>query len=125
MVIFLIFGMLFFTSCAVPEDKQIDNTKDQILLALKTCTGTCLTREEMAQLVYNYEKVQSKWSGMDLINGKKTPQLELVTPGEHEHNENTRYEITVLDQDEDGFYKGLKVSVMDDTSACKIEQTET
>lgn len=84
--------------------------------SVEACTGTCLTREEMAQLVYNYEKVQ--------INAKEEEvfDLQLQTPGEHKHDEKTRYSITTLETNEYGVYKGLKVSVMDDVSACKIEE---
>jgi hypothetical protein len=78
------------------------------------CTGTCLTREEMAQQVYNFEIVQRN-DVFDLL---------LDTPGEHEHDEKTRYKITTLGTNSDGVYLGIKVEVMDDTSACKIEEPE-
>jgi hypothetical protein len=81
---------------------------------IESCTGTCLTREEMAQHIYDFEKIQK---GNDL-------DLKLETPGEHEHDEKTRYQITTLGTNKDGVYQGIKVEVMDDTSACKIEETE-
>ena len=47
-------------------------------------SGTCLTMEEMLQLVFNYEKVQKKWSNkeLDLVSNTKVkvPELQLVPP---------------------------------------------
>jgi len=107
---------------------------------IQECTGTCLTREEMAEKVYQYESVQKKYSGEynDIvfpggINSQKEPyvdsssiytlELKLVTPEKHEHDEKTRYEIKTI-SGEHFLYEGLEVVVMEDTSACKIEEPE-
>ena len=86
--------------------------------SMEACTGTCLTREEMAQLVYNYEKVQIKAKEDNVFD------LKLETPGEHKHDEKTRYQITTLETNSDGVYNGLKVELIKDTSSCKIEEPE-
>ena len=129
-VVLLIIGLIIVTGCTAPTEGErrqatLEVNREKLHLALEACTGTCLTREELAQLVYNYEKVQEKWSGAGFSDYEfKIPELQLVTPGEHKHDENTRYEITILGKDENGFETGLKVSVMEDTSACKFEEPE-
>jgi len=120
LLILLIFSTLLLSACRddSQEEWYIDTTNEII----EACTGKCLTREEMAQLVYNYEKIQEKYSGDRIGDSDEyVPELKLVTPGEHEHNEKTRYEIKTLKIDKTGIYTGLEVRVMDDTSACKIE----
>lgn len=131
-VIMLILGMFFLSACYSdgdedPKERESSSLKyyaNSLRFELESCTGTCLTMEEMLQLVFNYEKVQKKWSNkeLDLVSNTKVkvPELQLVPPGKYERTENTRYEITLLDKDENGFNKGLQVSVMDDTSACKV-----
>ncbi|MBR0462212.1 MAG: hypothetical protein IJJ00_05840 [Erysipelotrichaceae bacterium] len=127
-VVLLIIGLIIVTGCTAPTEGErrqatLEVNREKLHLALEACTGTCLTREELAQLVYNYEKVQEKWSGAGFSDYEfKIPELQLVTPGEHKHDENTRYEITILGKDENGFETGLKVSVMEDTSACKMPE---
>ena len=130
-VIFLTILMLVLPACSNDfdeyerEDKErIESRKDSLHFALEACTGTCLKREEMAQLVHNFDKVQNDYGGARITNTVYFPELQLVTPGEHEHDENTRYEITLLKKNEEGFDTGLKVSVMSDTSGCKIEESE-
>ena len=124
-VIMLILRMLVLTACTeFTEGEKRASTlgkyRDRLRYALEIYTGTCITYEELAQLVYSYEKVQEKWSGEEIVDGVFVPELQLVPPGKYERTENTRYEITMLEKDENGFIKGLKVSVMDDTSACKV-----
>ena len=133
-IILIVFGMLFtLTGCDNSPEAQQKAFEDEmnekgkaLHLALMKCTGTCLKREEMAQLVYDYEKVQERYSGKtaDVYKHIMYPELQLITPGKHEHDENTRYEITLLDTDENGFCTGLEVKVMSDTSGCKIEEPE-
>lgn len=122
MVITLIIGTLLFTAC--DSDEHAGYVVDTINLEIEACTGTCLTREELAQLVYNYEKVQENHSGKEIEDGLHVPDLKLETPGKHEHDDKTRYQITTLEKDKSDIYTGIKVSVMDDTSACNIEEPE-
>ncbi|MBR0461813.1 MAG: hypothetical protein IJJ00_03750 [Erysipelotrichaceae bacterium] len=106
---------------------------------IESCTGTCLAREEMAEKVYQFESVQKKYSGEynDIvfpggIHSQEEPYVEsgsiynldlkLVTPGKHDHDENTRYEIKTI-SGEHFLYEGLEVVVMKDTSACNIPVT--
>ena len=124
-VIMLILRMLVLTACTeFTEGEKRASTlikyRDRLRYALEIYTGTCITYEELAQLVYSYEKVQEKWSGEEIVDGVFVPELQLVPPGKYESTEDTRYKITMLDKDENGFIKGLQVSVMDDTSACKV-----
>jgi hypothetical protein len=134
LLILAFFSMILFSACSKTSEQEKDfgydmNTVEgdrQILgFTLRSFVSKCLTREELAQLVYEYEKVQDKWSGREYRypSGKllKVPELQLITPGEHEHNENTRYAISLMEENEDYFIKGLEVSVMSDTSACKIQ----
>ena len=134
LLILAFFSMIMFSACSKTSEQEKDfgydmNTVEgdrQILgFTLRSFVSKCLTREELAQLVYEYEKVQDKWSGREYRypSGKllKVPELQLITPGEHEHNENTRYAISLMEENEDHFIKGLEVSIMSDTSACKIE----
>ena len=100
------------------KNEEFKEYCEYINSSVEACTGTCLTREEMAQLVYNFEKIQTN-QGEDRVF-----DLKLETPGEHQHDEKTRYSITTLETDELGVYRGLKVSVMSDTSDCKIEEPE-
>lgn len=133
-IVLIVFGIFFtLTGCDNSPEAQQKAFEDEmnekyktLYFALKACTGTCLKREEMAQLVYDYEKVQERYSGQTVDAHKHItyPELQLITPGKHEHDENTRYEITLLDTDENGFHKGLEVKVMSDTSGCKIEEPE-
>jgi hypothetical protein len=97
------------------------------------CTGSCLTREEMEQKISEYEKVQMEYSNKEIKSESDhiltVPELRLVMPDEHEYDENTRYRITALSEVDPhtnpaGFTEGLQVEVMDDTSACKIEEAE-
>ena len=113
-------------SCSHRDEKEKQDSFDLyryragVNAAIEGCLGTCLTREEMAQLVYNFEKIQSKWSNIPIGDtGDKVPDLKLDTPGEHYHDDNTRYEITSLPTDGNGICTGIKVSVMED-GACKI-----
>ena len=134
-VLLLILIVITITACSPTKGEKQSlhknyNEKEAaaLHLALESCTGTCLTREEMAQLVYNYEKVQSNWNGKQYDNPYDTSvevtiDLKLETPGEHEHDDNTRYEITILGKDKLGFEQGLKVSIMNNTSSCKMTET--
>lgn len=134
LVILFVFMMLIFVSCNDNEDDWKFDQKnaaleqaEQLHRDLLKCTGTNLTRDEMAQLVYDYEKVQKKWNGAKFFDpydekNNVVLDLQLVTPGKHEHDENTRYEITILEKDKLGFEKGLKVSVMNNSST---DETET
>lgn len=116
---------LFCSSCYGGDDAYNQEIiVDRFIDDIEVCTGTCLTREEMAQQVYNFESVQKK-SGYTIYGDITAPDLKLITPGEHEHNENTRYEIRTLPKNKDGIPTGIEVLVMSDTSACKIEQTES
>ena len=134
LLIMAFFSMIMFSACSKTSIQEKDfgydmNTVEgdrQILgFTMRSFVRKCLTREELAQLVYEYEKVQDKWSGREYRypSGKllKVPELQLITPGEHEHNENTRYAISLMEENEDHFIKGLEVSVMSNTSACKIQ----
>ena len=134
LVLLFVFTMLIFVSCSDDKEDLINGAKefnldqaDKLHRDLLRCTGTNLTRDEMAQLVYDYEKVQKKWNGEEFHDPNDTSiivvlDLQLVTPGKHEHDENTRYEITILEKDKLGFEKGLKVSVMNNSST---DETET
>ena len=124
MIITLLLGMFLITSCDSESTTPYERALYNMEAAIERCTGSCLTREEMAQLVYNFEKVQEEYSGKPVEDSNDTlPELRMVTPREHEHDEKTRYEIREL-LDNRTTVVGITVSVMDDTSACKIEQTE-
>ena len=90
---------------------------------IESCTGRCLAREGMAHLVYNFEKVQKRHNGEEMTDLKDGSRFVLVltleTPGEHEHDENTRYMIMTQEKDEHGFYKGIRVMVMPE-GMCEI-----
>ncbi len=94
-------------------------------------TGNCLTYEEMEQKLSEYEKVQMEYSNKQIESESQhiltVPSLQLILPGEHEHDENTRYKISALTNydphhNSDAFIEGLEVTVMDDTSGCEIEE---
>ena len=114
-------SMLLLGACDNDEGNHIDFIIETVNTRMEACTGTCLTREDMAQQVYNYEKVQEQYIGYEVSDKIVVPDLKLVTPGEHEHDENTRYEITLLDRYDNGLFKGVEVKVMKDTSACKLD----
>ena len=102
-VIMLILRMLVLTACTeFTEGEKRASTlikyRDRLRYALEIYTGTCITYEELAQLVYSYEKVQEKWSGEEIVDGVFVPELQLVPPGKYERTEDTRYKITMLDK---------------------------
>ena len=134
LVMLLVLVMLIFVSCSPSEGEQKSFHKqhnrkkaEELHNDLLTCTGTNLTRKDMTQLINDYKKIQKKWNGKDFTdtnddNIKIVLDLQLVKPEEHEYDENTRYEITILEKDKLGFEKGLKVSVIRDSST---DETET
>ena len=109
-------------------DEEYEQYCHRINVQIELCTGMCLTREEMAQKLYNFEKIQKKYNGEEMVDQKDGSSFVLVltykTPGEHEHDENTRYMISTLPEDEHGFYGGIEIRVMEGNSACKIEESE-
>ncbi len=121
----LVFEIVFFTACSCSslnndDYGQIEKQSDMFKIAMAEFIGSCLTAEETLQLLLDYESVQKYWSGKEVARGVYIPELKYVPPEKHERTEDTRYEIDLLEKDKHGFYTGIKVSVMDDTSACKI-----
>ncbi len=111
-VIIIILSSFILCSCDMDDDPEYVLIR-HVNYDLERCVGGCLTREEMAQLVYNFEKVKEKWEGKK--NGDYTvPELILETPGEHEHDDNTRYSVTLLDTNGQAMHKGIKVSVLEE-----------
>lgn len=110
------------------DDEGFGDTRDLINAEIWSLTGTCYTREEVAWIIYGFESIQMRWSDTKIeISGGGSimvPELELVTPGEHEYDDDTRYEIKSLDANEDGIAMGVEVRVMNNTSACGIEGAE-
>ena len=54
-VVVLIFVMLLFTACTDGDFGETERkARERLELSLSKCLGTCLTREEMAQLIYNF-----------------------------------------------------------------------
>ena len=121
----LVFEIVFFTACSCSslnndDYGQIEKQSDLFKIAMAEFIGSCLTAEETLQLLLDYESVQKYWSGKEVARGIYIPELKYVPPEKHERTEDTRYEMTLLEKDKHGFYTGIKVSVMDDTSACKV-----
>ena len=98
---------------------------DNVNYIISGVTGTCLTREELANRLQIYDRIVEKWSGFRVVEAgtrkrAEVPHLTLLTPGQHEHDENTRYEITMREKDSDGFCTGIKVNIMPE-GACKTQ----
>ena len=123
LVILLVFSTLLFTACS---DDNVDkrNFIDDVNEKIESCIGTCLTKEEMDQLVNKYRDIQKKESGAKVNDNYSIPELKLITLGEHKQEDNTRYEITTLEEDDEGCITGIKASVMEDNSECNIEEPE-
>ena len=122
-ILMIVFSLFGFTACG--SDDEYDIYMDRRTVAIGKCCGSCLTREQVAVLLNEFETtVQQVYDNMECLRSDKstTETIEpaiLITPGEHEHDENTRYKITPTGGDV--VFTGIKVEVMSDTSACKIE----
>ena len=122
-LIMLMFVMLLFTGCDNESHSEYELAMSRREFAIQKCCGKCLTREEVAILINEFEtNVQEEYdnkviTGEDGATDTIAP-AKLKTPGEHEHDENTRYKISPIEGR--GWYEGIEVSVMSDTSACGI-----
>lgn len=101
---------------------KVDDVNSEIM----RCTGKNLTSEEMSQHIKEFEKVQKKWSKKEIESESiyipfTVPDLRLEMSGEHEQDEKTRYDITPLEKDQFGFYTGIKVSVLKNSSDSEDE----
>ncbi len=139
--ILILFAVCICSSCSACKSfgyrEEVSSIEEFVAFingTVEKVTGTCLTRYEMGEKLMRYEEIQKRWTGYGIEEktyGWKTkgrmadvPELKLITPGEHEHDENTRYEITMLEKDENGFCTGIKVSVMPE-GACKVDESPT
>ena len=129
--VLIVFAVCICSGCSACEtNHRIDSISefvDNINYIIKGVTGKCLTREEMAHMLQIFDNICENWNGYSAIergtNREITvPALKLETPGEHYHDENTRYEISLLEKNYNGIHKGIKVTVMQE-GACKIDVT--
>ncbi|MBR2676121.1 MAG: hypothetical protein IKE28_04345 [Solobacterium sp.] len=129
--VLMVFAVCLCSGCGSCGDRnEVDSIKelsDNVNYIISGVTGTCFTREEMGRMLMIFDNIDERWSGYEVYDRSTkrdiaVPKLRLETPGEHEHDENTRYEITMLDKDQNGFCTGIKVSVMPE-GACKVINT--
>ncbi|MBP3197318.1 MAG: hypothetical protein J6N21_09985 [Butyrivibrio sp.] len=107
---------------AARDRAKVEDVNSEIM----RCTGKNLTSEEMSQHIKEFEKVQKKWSKKEIESESMpfsmiVPDLRLEMSGEHEQDEKTRYDITPLEKDQFGFYTGIKVSVLKNSSDSEDE----
>ncbi|MBR2842181.1 MAG: hypothetical protein IKF06_02765 [Lachnospiraceae bacterium] len=133
LLILLIFGELLFSACINHNEPPSNEIKgysrkyeliEDLNQELKMLICGCLDDKEMGQMIYEFEEIEKKWEGEEGEDGYKIPDLILVADDISEYDDNTRYHISVLEKDDDGLYKGIKISKMEDTSGCKIDKPE-
>ena len=110
-LVFFLFVITFLVAC-VDGDRVVHDVNDQI----KACTGKMLTLEEVEEKKKDLKYVIEHYKGKNIARDKGgyiwnwPAELECYEPEDYEITENTRFDIKVLEKDEEtDIYKGIKI----------------
>ena len=92
------------------DEDNFNTTQFFINEDLDRCKGKGLTRKQLAGRIAIFDEIEDKYGGKEIVKGfPSAPHFILESPKDYISTENTRYDIKVLDENENGFIKGIKV----------------